>query len=481
MTKKNPSPTIANAYPLPNKKVITYLLKEELKKFQHQIIVLDDDPTGTQTVHSVSVFTNWSLKSLRKGFNDSNRLFYILTNSRSMSPAETEKIHQEIAKNILTAAEGRPFLIVSRSDSTLRGHYPLETLTLKKTLETESPLSFDGEIICPFFLEGGRLTINNHHYLATNTELIPVAETEFAKDLTFGYQHSNLEEWLKEKTSPPLTDEQILSFDLATIRQLDFATLSVQLTQLTDFKKLILNAVLNEDIAVAVIIILRSLRTGKNFLFRTAASFPQILAGITDHPLLTASDLLPRPATKGGLIIVGSHTDLTTKQLAALLVNKRVSSYLLETEVILDPLLLAEESQNLLKKISGDINRGQTVLIYTSRTVVNAPLNQKQTDLEIALLIGNALTELIENLEVIPAYLITKGGITSSDILTKALIINHATVRGQIKPGIPVWQSVTPPKFNQLPCIIFPGNVGHVTTLDEIVKALEEQCHNIQQ
>ena len=121
-------------------------------------------------------------------------------------------------------------------------------------------------------------------------------------------------------------------------------------------------------------------------------------------------------------------------------------------------------------------------MIYTSRTVVNAPLNQKQTDLEIALLIGNALTELIENLEVIPAYLITKGGITSSDILTKALIINHATVRGQIKPGIPVWQSVTPPKFNQLPCIIFPGNVGHVTTLDEIVKALEEHANtNIQQ
>ncbi len=43
----------------------------------------------------------------------------------------------------------KDFIIISRSDSTMRGHYPLETNLLKSEVERLSKL-FQGEIIMPF-------------------------------------------------------------------------------------------------------------------------------------------------------------------------------------------------------------------------------------------------------------------------------------------------------------------------------------------
>ena len=44
------------------------MLKDELADLNKKIIVLDDDPTGVQTVHSISVYTDWSVESIEKGF-----------------------------------------------------------------------------------------------------------------------------------------------------------------------------------------------------------------------------------------------------------------------------------------------------------------------------------------------------------------------------------------------------------------------------
>lgn len=38
------------------------LLEEEVRSYQGKIIVLDDDPTGVQTVHGIHVYTSWDLK-----------------------------------------------------------------------------------------------------------------------------------------------------------------------------------------------------------------------------------------------------------------------------------------------------------------------------------------------------------------------------------------------------------------------------------
>ena len=173
---------------------IDRILREAVMRSGRKIVVLDDDPTGVQTVHDVSVYTDWSEESVLQGFQEEGNLFYILTNSRGFTEDETKKAHRQIAGNIVKAARatGRDFLIMSRGDSTLRGHYPLETQVLRDVLSREGQQETDGEVICPFFKEGGRFTIGNIHYARYGRELVPAGETEFAADRTFGYRFSKL-------------------------------------------------------------------------------------------------------------------------------------------------------------------------------------------------------------------------------------------------------------------------------------------------
>ena len=176
-------------------------LAREIKRSNKKIIVLDDDPTGVQTVHDIYIYTDWSVESIRNGFKASEQMFYLLTNSRGLTETQTIQVHTEIIKNILTVSKetGQDFLIISRGDSTLRGHYPLETKVIRDILEQDGDKKIDGEILFPFFKEGGRLTVGDIHYVKDKDVIIPAGETEFAKDKTFGFGKSNLREYVEEK------------------------------------------------------------------------------------------------------------------------------------------------------------------------------------------------------------------------------------------------------------------------------------------
>ena len=99
------------------------LLQKEIEANDKKIVVLDDDPTGVQTVHDISVYTNWDADSIRAGFEEENNLFYVMTNSRGFTAQQTTKAHHEIAAAVDQAARetGRSYIYISRSDSTLRG------------------------------------------------------------------------------------------------------------------------------------------------------------------------------------------------------------------------------------------------------------------------------------------------------------------------------------------------------------------------
>ena len=174
--------------------LVDSLLAQEIKNNNKKIVVLDDDPTGVQTVHDISLYTGWYEESLREAFREGNDLFYILTNSRGFTEEQTRAAHIEIAEAVDKVAKesGREYIFISRSDSTLRGHYPLETKLLKESYEHNTGVQIDGEILCPFFKEGGRFTIEDVHYVKYGDELVPAHETEFAKDKTFGYTAENL-------------------------------------------------------------------------------------------------------------------------------------------------------------------------------------------------------------------------------------------------------------------------------------------------
>ncbi|PTI56610.1 four-carbon acid sugar kinase family protein, partial [Staphylococcus succinus] len=125
--------------------------------------VLDDDPTGTQTVKDLPVYTEWSETLIEDGFNQQNHMFYILTNSRALNEQETMRLHQEISHNIERVSQrlNHPYIIISRGDSTLRGHFYIEP----KVLSDASDGGFDGVFYLPEFFEGNRYTYNGVHYL----------------------------------------------------------------------------------------------------------------------------------------------------------------------------------------------------------------------------------------------------------------------------------------------------------------------------
>lgn len=131
----------------PDEAKIDEQLKKALNSLNRKIIVLDDDPTGIQTVHGVSVYTSWDMDAVLSGFKEENSMFFILTNSRGFSSEETVRVHTDIGITLKKAASitGKDYILISRSDSTLRGHYPAETATLKSSIESGSQKRFDGD------------------------------------------------------------------------------------------------------------------------------------------------------------------------------------------------------------------------------------------------------------------------------------------------------------------------------------------------
>lgn len=125
-------------------------IQRTIRESHNKVVVLDDDPTGTQTVHDVSVLTGWSVDVLVQELNNPSPAMFVLTNSRSMTTQQAQSVNREIATNLKEASSitGRNFVIISRSDSTLRGHFPAETDTLAEYL-TEQP---DAVLIIPAFM-----------------------------------------------------------------------------------------------------------------------------------------------------------------------------------------------------------------------------------------------------------------------------------------------------------------------------------------
>lgn len=453
---------------------IDELLHAEINASDKKIVVLDDDPTGTQTIHDLAVYTKWDNESVLDGFRGESRLFFILTNSRGFTEEETIKAHREIAAAVNAASEatGQGYILISRSDSTLRGHFPLETSVLREELERYSGIRFDGEIICPFFREGGRFTINNIHYVRYGDELVPANETEFARDKTFGYKAPSLPEYVEEKTRGEYKACDVVCISLEDLRNQDIDGITRQLMGVSDFNKVIVNAVDYIDIKVFCIALYRAISRGRNFLFRTGAAVTKVICGNSDRPLLTRAEMITEETGTGGVIVAGSHTAKTTAQIEQLRMIEDIEFIELDATLVRDPQAFEREVQRCLELEEKYISEGRTICCFTTRTLITADTGDKEDDLRLSVRISDALQSLVGRLTVKPSFIIAKGGITSSDVGTKALGVRKALVLGQIRPGVPVWQTGEESKFPGIPYVIFPGNVGEASTLREAAEIL---------
>lgn len=450
------------------------LLSQAMEGFHKKLVVLDDDPTGVQTVHDVSVYTDWEEESIRKGFEEKEAMFFILTNSRSFSVEETTKVHQDIAARVAKVARelGQDFMIISRGDSTLRGHYPLETQLLADGLTKNEGVVIDGEIICPFFPEGGRYTMDNIHYVKEQDNLIPAGMTEFARDKTFGYKSSDLTEYVEEKTEGKYHKEDCITISLDELNALDVQGIKDKLMSAQNMAKIIVNAVSYADLKVFCAALVLAMKAGKHYMARTAAAFTKVMGRISDQPLLGRAQL-EGDTKNGGIVLIGSHVKKTTDQLNCLKELDGQADFMeFQVNTVFEENGLEKEVERTVKAAEEKILSGRTVVIYTSRQLL-APENMTPEEkLHISVKISNAVTSIIGKLSVKPKFIIAKGGITSSDVGTKALRVKKARVMGQVKKGIPVWMTGEESKFPGMPYIIFPGNVGEVSTLKEIVEEL---------
>jgi uncharacterized protein YgbK (DUF1537 family) len=420
-----------------------------------KIIVLDDDPTGSQTVHSCLLLTRWDKDILREAILDASPLFFVLTNTRGMGAKSAADITREVCKNLkLALAElkknGRDInpILVSRSDSTLRGHYPVETDVIAEELGP-----FDAHFLVPAFFEGGRITRDSTHYLLVNGKETPVHETEFARDSVFGYHHSYLPEYVEEKTCGRIQKYQVERFLLDEVRGDSLP----RLIKLHDNACAVVDAEKQSDLNHFAEQLRTAASQGKRFLFRSAASLLTALARLPEQPIAARDMARYVRNGKPGAVIVGSHVKKTTAQLEFLLKMSGITAI----EVKVDK--LPEHSQELLEDILHQCAQaheaGNTPVVFTSRQ--EKIFADQATRLAFGENVSAFLMDVVRGLPRTLGFLISKGGITSNDVLSSGLELRFSRVVGQILPGCSV---VCCPadhaRYPNLPVVIFPGNVG---------------------
>jgi uncharacterized protein YgbK (DUF1537 family) len=435
-------------------------IQRRIAESGHKLVVLDDDPTGTQTVHSIPVLTEWSVDSLRAELADDGSCFYILTNSRSLPLPDAQTLNAEIGRNLCAASAStrRAFAVVSRSDSTLRGHFPGEVEALVDSLETD----FDAWLIIPYFLEGGRYTINDVHYVAEGDHLIPAGETPYAQDASFGYVASNLREWVAEKTGWRFPAADVATITLDDLRVGGPERVVEKLLNLPRGVMCVVNPVSYRDQEVFVAGLLAAEAQGKRYVYRTAASFVRVRAGIVPKPLLTQADL-KLPESGGGLFVVGSYVPKTTSQLDTLLDQTDTVAVELSVRALLDGTMRNGEITRAARAASEALAQDQDVAIFTSRDLITG--DDAASSLTIGRSVSDGLIATVRTIQIQPRYLVGKGGITSSDIATKGLEVKKATIMGQIVPGVPVWQLGPGSRYPNSAYVVFPGNVGDADSL----------------
>ncbi len=434
---------------------------------QPKIIVLDDDPTGSQTVHSCLLLMRWDVETLRLGLKDDAPIFFILTNTRSLTPEAAASVTREVCHNLkiaLAAEQITDFLVVSRSDSTLRGHYPIETDVIAEELGP-----FDAHFLVPAFFEGGRITRDSIHYLIIDGVPTPVHETEFARDSVFSYNYSYLPKYVEEKTKGRIKEDTVTRFLLDDIRQGGLK----RLLELQDNQCGVIDGEHQDDLNTFAVDVLTAANQGKRFLFRSAASILTALAALPAQPIAAENMATYVRDSKPGAVIVGSHVKKTTQQLESLLqvagtVGIEVNVGRLLDDGVHESVTLLTE---ILEKVQEVHNAGKTPVVYTSRQELT--FKDVKTRLDFGNTVSGLLMDIVQGLPSDIGFLISKGGITSNDVLSTGLALTSARLLGQILAGCSM--VITPsdhPLFPDLPVVLFPGNVGNADALATVYQRL---------
>ena len=458
-----------------------------------KIVVIDDDPTGSQTVHGCPLLLRWQAPDLAAALRHPSPLMFVLANTRALAPAEArqrvEQIAAALAPLLAEAVEQgvcRHWLMVSRGDSTLRGHFPLEVEALANALGP-----FGATLLVPAFLEGGRTTVAGVHRLDGR----PVHETAFARDRLFGFGSSYLPQWVEEKTGGRVAAAEVQRLDLELMEAAALAweqgggpgmdRLEARLAALGGGTVVAVDAERPAQL-VALGTAVRQLTLAgapgaSPWLFQSAASVLGALAALPPQPL-GAPELagLRRRGPAGalpGLVLVGSHVPLADAQLEGLLADPACVGVELPVakvhRLLVGPLpdrLLPSLEAAWLEQLTEVLASGRTPVLHTSRgeLVCRHAAERRALGQALAATMARLAAALAPQL----GYLISKGGITSHVLLAEGLQLASVELQGQLLPGLSL--VLTPPGSAvvggeegaaPLPILTFPGNLGQADTL----------------
>jgi uncharacterized protein YgbK (DUF1537 family) len=447
-------------------------IRHALAEVGRRIAVLDDDPTGSQAVHDVDVVTVLEPDEVAAGLAAAGSTCFILTNTRSLPEADAVELNTRVGRMLfeLAARLDAPIDVVSRGDSTLRGHVIAEVRALDAVRREATGRGYDGVLLVPAYLEAGRFTAGNVHWARVGDQVLPAGETEFARDATFGYAASDLRDFVAEKSGGTIRATDVASMTLDDIRRGGPARVAEVLAGVTDGTFVVVNAVDYADLDVVVLGLLDAEAAGRSYLYRTGPSFVQALAGLDPHDPLRASDLWPAGHPGGhGLVVVGSHVGLTSRQVAV--AQERGGL----TEVELDVATIAHVARRdahvaeVTRRVVSALESSD-VLLFTSRSLLRG--QDAAASLEIARQVSTAVIEVVRSaLAAKPAWVVAKGGITSHDVAVRGLGIRRARVLGQLLPGqVSVFRPIeAAPEVVGMPYVVFAGNVGDERTLADVI------------
>jgi uncharacterized protein YgbK (DUF1537 family) len=449
-------------------------IREANHRVRRRIAVLDDDPTGSQTVHDVAIVTGFTPEDYRPCLASPGSTCFILTNTRSMDASQAAALNHDLGGGILTIGEelDGPVHIVSRSDSTLRGHLFPEVTALNAARTVHTGRGYDGVLLVPAFLEAGRVTAGDVHWARVGDRMLPVGETEFAQDATFGYRASNLVEYVAEKSDGAIASSAVHSIGLDDIRLGGPSRVADLLMQVTDGAFVVINATDYADLEIVVLGLLAAEEAGGSFLSRVGPSFPGVLAGLDPRPPLTSAVIWPEGRPAGpGLVVVGSHVGLTSRQIEV----ARRRGGLVEVELEVDQILDDRAPRHVAAVVARltETLASADALLFTSRSLTRG--SDAAASLDIARRISDAVVEVVRGVRAAkPAWVIAKGGITSHDTAVRGLEIRRAEVIGQMLPGL---VSVLRPveaaaEMVGVPYVVFAGNVGGDDALAHVIDVL---------
>ncbi len=440
-----------------------------------RIAVLDDDPTGSQSVHDVEIALSLDRELYADALAEPGSTCFVLTNSRSLAEPDADRLNREVAADLfaVTGHLDAPLTLVSRSDSTLRGYLQTEVRALAEATATARGSGVDGVLLVPAFLEAGRFTAGDVHWARVGGEIIPVGESEFARDSAFGYRASDLREWVAEKTGGAVPAEDVLSVSLADLRDGGPDRVAEILGRAHDATFVVINAVEFADLDVAVLGLQQAEANGQTFLHRSGPSFVRALAGVSDQGRLRHDEIWPDGAagTGHGLIVVGSHVGLTNQQLAVVADRTDLAPVELGVRDVLD------DTDQTVARVAGEVRdrlRTSHVLLQTSREVIKGTDHEAGDDLSIARRVSGALSDVVAAVREEPAWVIAKGGITSHDVAVRGMGIRRARVLGQLLDGqVSVFSPLEVDRGpTGVPYVVFAGNVGDERTLSDAIDVM---------